>query len=305
MKRTLAWLGPMTAVLLSSGIASLPGENQHPPPGVGGADQDLSRVDALVKQLGASEYNVRSAAEESLRKFTDSILPVLEKHRDSDDPEVRPRIRRIIEHIARQRWVVDVGGRRLLLSDVQEIERRGAALRSAMAPLLQKALAPEPDKGLLQQALAREPAKGLRQGIVDAFVERAVLLNEADRKGIALNDEEKRAALEWIKDPLPADTPAGLRALLAPLVQTALSSDIIPDDEKRQRLLDDERIRKLLAQHRNKPFSSGGPARFGSEEIQARKDLAGKLKMTETINYNLGILDLPAGNDVRERAPPE
>jgi len=60
---------------------------------------DDARVLALIGQLGDDEFKVREAAEEELKGLGKSCLAMLDKHKNTDDPEVRVRIRRIIDQI--------------------------------------------------------------------------------------------------------------------------------------------------------------------------------------------------------------
>jgi len=57
---------------------------------------DAKRVNALIQQLGAKSYKDRQAAEKELKGYSREILPLLEKHADSDDPEIQLRARRVI-----------------------------------------------------------------------------------------------------------------------------------------------------------------------------------------------------------------
>ncbi|MBT3294887.1 MAG: hypothetical protein HN919_07630 [Verrucomicrobia bacterium] len=58
-----------------------------------------NRVDRIVRELGANQFAVRHAAEAKLLTQSRAALPALMRHRDSDDPEVRERVRRIIQQI--------------------------------------------------------------------------------------------------------------------------------------------------------------------------------------------------------------
>lgn len=58
-------------------------------------------VDQLVAQMGAPSFAERQRADDRLRAGSRALRPLLEQHRDHPDPEVRMRVRRIIDHL---RW---------------------------------------------------------------------------------------------------------------------------------------------------------------------------------------------------------
>ena len=58
-----------------------------------------SRVDRLVHALGGNEFADRQAAETQLLAQSRAVLPALMRYCDSDDPEVRERVRRIVQRI--------------------------------------------------------------------------------------------------------------------------------------------------------------------------------------------------------------
>jgi hypothetical protein len=57
------------------------------------------RVEQLVAQLGAESYQDRQKASEALSSMGPGIIPLLKRHRQSDDPEVRQRIEEILESL--------------------------------------------------------------------------------------------------------------------------------------------------------------------------------------------------------------
>jgi len=69
-------------------------------PAVGKAN-DREVVSSLIQGLAADDAATRSHAQEQLMGLSREILPTLEEHADSTDPEVRIRINRIIDHL---RW---------------------------------------------------------------------------------------------------------------------------------------------------------------------------------------------------------
>ena len=58
-----------------------------------------ARVDRLVHELGATQFAARHAAEAELLTQSRAALPTLMRYRDADDPEIRERVRRIIQRI--------------------------------------------------------------------------------------------------------------------------------------------------------------------------------------------------------------
>lgn len=59
----------------------------------------LERVEKFIAKLGAESYKDRQAASESLFQEGKRILPLLQKHLDASDPEVRQRLRDVIERL--------------------------------------------------------------------------------------------------------------------------------------------------------------------------------------------------------------
>lgn len=60
----------------------------------------VREVDKLVVQLGSDRYKERDGASEALYRMGPSIAPLLEKHQDSDDEEVRMRIKLLLERFS-------------------------------------------------------------------------------------------------------------------------------------------------------------------------------------------------------------
>jgi len=67
-------------------------------PAQGQAD-DPASISSLIRDLGSQDFATRNHAEEKLMSYPRTILPALEKQSDTDDPEVRDRVKRIIHHI--------------------------------------------------------------------------------------------------------------------------------------------------------------------------------------------------------------
>ena len=61
---------------------------------------ETEKVEILIKQLGANNFKIRENAEIELKKYSRDILPALEKHKNTKDPEVKIRIRNIIQQVA-------------------------------------------------------------------------------------------------------------------------------------------------------------------------------------------------------------
>jgi prepilin-type processing-associated H-X9-DG protein len=55
------------------------------------------RVEELVKQLGDRKAAVRKAAYQELKKLGEQAQPILEKHRDHPDPEIRMTVRKLLD----------------------------------------------------------------------------------------------------------------------------------------------------------------------------------------------------------------
>lgn len=62
--------------------------------------QSTNMVPELLRQLGAESCAVRDQAETQLRALGPDILPVLEAHRNSRDPEIKLRIGRLLQGVA-------------------------------------------------------------------------------------------------------------------------------------------------------------------------------------------------------------
>lgn len=73
----------------------------------------------LIDQLGAPSFKQRQAAEEELKKQPKSILPLLREYENSPDPEIRARVRRIIQRIA-PTFKGFIGKRTVTLETVRE-----------------------------------------------------------------------------------------------------------------------------------------------------------------------------------------
>ncbi len=55
------------------------------------------RIAALVAQLGADTWSERDRAQQLLATFGPAAKPTLEKHQGDADPEVRYRVRQLLE----------------------------------------------------------------------------------------------------------------------------------------------------------------------------------------------------------------
>lgn len=63
------------------------------------AEAEPPRITALIQQLGHADYPKREAAQAALSKFPPTVLPILKRHRNHGDPEIRMRIREVIRHV--------------------------------------------------------------------------------------------------------------------------------------------------------------------------------------------------------------
>lgn len=77
-------------------IVSISRSVAMPPPEI------RKRLQTLVGQLGAESYKDRAAATKELIEMGPSIAPFLRKHLTSTDPEVRERIRMVLDKLSRQ-----------------------------------------------------------------------------------------------------------------------------------------------------------------------------------------------------------
>ena len=59
-------------------------------------------VEQLVVRLGAESYTDRESASEELKGMAPTIIPILRRYLQSDDPEIRRRLQEIIEHLDSQ-----------------------------------------------------------------------------------------------------------------------------------------------------------------------------------------------------------
>ncbi|HUT61043.1 MAG TPA: hypothetical protein VNA25_24615, partial [Phycisphaerae bacterium] len=85
--------GPRLSVLVGQ-IVSIERSVALPPPDV------LRKIEALIVKLGAASYKHREAATQDLIAMGKAIVPLLKKHRNDPDPEVRQRIELILEKLA-------------------------------------------------------------------------------------------------------------------------------------------------------------------------------------------------------------
>ncbi|MBN1943761.1 MAG: hypothetical protein JW849_10755 [Phycisphaerae bacterium] len=74
-------------------IASFDQPNVLPPTNV------IHNVAELVVQLGSESYKDRKAAQEKLIQMGPGIVPILKKHLDDKDPEIRQRVRDILDEL--------------------------------------------------------------------------------------------------------------------------------------------------------------------------------------------------------------
>jgi len=74
-------------------IASVTNPHALPPGDI------VKRVEQLVARLSAASYKDRQEAEDELKRMGASVIPLLRKHLKSSDPEVRQRVRVILDHL--------------------------------------------------------------------------------------------------------------------------------------------------------------------------------------------------------------
>ncbi|MCD4823796.1 MAG: HEAT repeat domain-containing protein [Phycisphaerae bacterium] len=156
-------LVPGPTVLISPAqIASLEQTNALPP---GHVVKDITK---LVAQLGSESYKDRKAAQDTLTKMGAEVIPILKKHANSKDPEIRQRIAEILETLkASSSSVNDDGsdGRRLAHNQPMAINpnlmrqmRRAQALRKAQRAKAMAMLA-QREKDLKKAQLIQIQAK--------------------------------------------------------------------------------------------------------------------------------------------------
>lgn len=76
-------------------------------------------VVTLIDKLGANSFKERQAAEQALKEQPKSILPLLKEYENSPDPEIKARVRRIIQQIA-PTFEGFIGQRSVTIETVQE-----------------------------------------------------------------------------------------------------------------------------------------------------------------------------------------
>jgi WD40 repeat protein len=69
------------------------------------AGPDEAEVARLIRQLGSDEFAQREAAQTRLEELGEAVLPQLRKGVDDADPEIRRRVRRLVEQISRKLYV--------------------------------------------------------------------------------------------------------------------------------------------------------------------------------------------------------
>ena len=62
-------------------------------------EEIIEKIQKLISQLGAESYKTRQAASDSLIKMGRVVIPLLNKHADATDPEVRARVAEILEKL--------------------------------------------------------------------------------------------------------------------------------------------------------------------------------------------------------------
>lgn len=72
-------------------IASVTQMGASPPP------QMLKKIEKLIAQLGAESYVDREKAQKELIAMGKSVVPILKKHLNNPDPEIRQRLQEIIK----------------------------------------------------------------------------------------------------------------------------------------------------------------------------------------------------------------
>src|SRR5437867_2881027 len=61
---------------------------------------DAKKIDQLVEQLGADDFQARESADKELRKIGDAAVPALKKALESSDAERADRAKKILDAIA-------------------------------------------------------------------------------------------------------------------------------------------------------------------------------------------------------------
>ncbi|MHC4943421.1 MAG: HEAT repeat domain-containing protein, partial [Planctomycetota bacterium] len=61
-----------------------------------GSAKNETRIQALIKELGAEDYEKREEAFETLKAIGEAAKPCLKKSLDSEDPEIRWRASRLL-----------------------------------------------------------------------------------------------------------------------------------------------------------------------------------------------------------------
>ena len=63
-------------------------------------ETQVKEIRVWVAQLADIEFQRRQAAEDALKKLPRHAIPLLREYANADDPEVRARIRDVIEHLS-------------------------------------------------------------------------------------------------------------------------------------------------------------------------------------------------------------
>src|SRR5688572_22388323 len=77
---------------------------------------DEAIVATIIDDLGAENFDVRKAASDRLKEFGPSVVPMLQKYIDHDEPEIKARVNGVIKSFAFMRDggiinIIEPGGR--------------------------------------------------------------------------------------------------------------------------------------------------------------------------------------------------
>lgn len=92
----------LTGIILAGCSASSNQITSRPPlkTEVKALTKEEIQIEELIKKLGDDEWQIREQAQQELIKMGKNIKPLLKKYENSIDPEVRIRIKQIIEEIS-------------------------------------------------------------------------------------------------------------------------------------------------------------------------------------------------------------
>ncbi len=64
-----------------------------------GSKKAETKAEALIKDLGADDFKTRRAAKRALKELGEPIVPILQRHLNHDDPEVKEALKNLIENM--------------------------------------------------------------------------------------------------------------------------------------------------------------------------------------------------------------